>query len=147
VDTPLEVQRGSLPGVLLLTPVDGNDAARNLITMLRRTPDNTDIMLLPIGRTDSDEWTMNAATIEQVLGRSLQYLEEPLPESKSIKQAHDVGRSVWTLPRSGVTLDFLCGVDTLAQVAWARLNPRRAWPAMPSPSASAPYVPGWDDDE
>lgn len=147
VDTPPEAQGGGLPGVLLITPVDGTDAARNLLTMLARTPDNTDILLVHIGRTDPDEWTMNAAEIEQALGRSLQYIEEPLPKAKSIKQAHDAGRSVWTLPRTGLTADFLDGVETLAQTAWARLNLRRAWPAMPSRSASAPYVPGWDDDE
>jgi len=147
VDTPPEAKGGGLPGVLLITPVDGTDAARNLLTMLARTPENTDILLVHIGRTDPDEWTMNAAEIEQALGRSLQYIEEPLPKAKSIKQAHDAGRSVWTLPRTGLTADFLDGVETLAQTAWARLNLRRAWPAMPSRSAAAPYVPGWDDDE
>jgi len=40
LDTPPEVQGGSLPGVLLITPLDGVDAARNLITMLGRTPPN-----------------------------------------------------------------------------------------------------------
>ena len=57
--------------------------------MLSRTPDNTDILLVHVGRTDSDEWTMNAAEIERALGRNLQLLEDPLPKTKSIKQAHD----------------------------------------------------------
>ncbi len=147
VDTPPEVQGGSLPGVLLFTPVDGTDAARNLLTMLQRTPANTDIMLIRVGREDRDDWAQNAATIERALGRDLQYLDDPLPRTKRIKQAHDAGRSVWALPRSGVTHDFLSGVDTLAQMAWERCNPRRAWPSMPSASAAATYVPGWDDDE
>ena len=147
VDTPPEVQGGSLPGVLLLTPVDGTDAARNLLTMLRRTPENTEIMLIHIGRTDPNDWMFNAAAVEQALGRSLQYLEEPLPKARSIKQAHDAGRSVWALPRSGVTWRFLSGVETLAQMAWARLNSHRAWPASLPPQYSSPYVPGWDDDE
>lgn len=146
VDTPPEAQGGGLPGVLLITPVDGTDAARNLLTMLSRTPDNTDILLLHLGRTDPDEWTMNAAAIEQALGRNLQFLEEPLPKAKNIKQAHDAGRSVWTLPRSGAAISFLGGVETLAQMAWARCNPRRAWPAMPAMSGSALHVPGWDED-
>ena len=143
VDTPPEVQGGSLPGVLLLTPVDGTDAARNLLTMLARTPDNTDIMLIRLGREDRDDWVQNAVALERALGRDLQYLDDPLPKSKRIKQAHDAGRSVWTLPRSGVTLDFLCGVDTLAQMAWARLSPQRAWPAMPSGYVSVIYLSVW----
>ena len=146
VDTPPEVQGGSLPGVLLITPVDGTDAARNLLTMLSRTPENTDILLTHIGRTDAQEWMFNAAEIEQALGRSLQYIDEPLPKAKSIKQAHDAGRSVWTLPRAGTTLEFLSGVETLAQLAWGRLSSRRPWTAMASASSTAAYVPGWDDE-
>lgn len=147
VDTPPEVQGGSLPGVLLIAPVDGTDAARNLVTMLQRTPANTDIVLLRFGRADAEEWAHNAGTIEQVLGRSVQYLGEPLPKSKRIKAAHDEGRSVWALPWTGRTLTFLSGVDVLAQTAWERLSTKRAWPSMPHTSSSAPYVPGWDDDE
>jgi hypothetical protein len=48
VVTP-EVQGGSLPGVLLITPVDGTDAARNLLTMPSRTPGNTNIRLVHVG--------------------------------------------------------------------------------------------------
>jgi hypothetical protein len=147
VDTPPEVQGGSLPGVLLLTPVDGADAARTLLTLLARTPGNTDIMLIRVGREDHGDWAQNAAAIERARGRDLQFLEDPLPPSKPIKQAHDAGRSVWALSRSGATLDYLSGVDTLAQLAWERIHPRRSWPAMPSQSAAAAYVPGWDDDE
>ena len=40
---PPEVQGGSLPGVLLVATVDGADAARNIVTMLRRTPSNSDV--------------------------------------------------------------------------------------------------------
>jgi cellulose biosynthesis protein BcsQ len=145
VDTPPEVQGGSLPGVLLLTPVDGTDAARNLITMLRLTPENTDIMLVRIGEEDAEDWAQNVRTIEQVLGRDVNYLDNPLPRSRSIKQAHDAGRSVWSLPRTAVTIEFLSGVETLAQISWARIHPNRAWPAALPPSSSPPYVPGWDD--
>ena len=147
VDTPPEVQGGSLPGVLLFTPVDGTDAARNLLTMLQRTPGNTDILLIRTGREDPADWAHNAATIERVLGRDLEFLEDPLPISKQIKQAHDAGRSVWTLPRSGITLEYLSSIDRLAQTAWERVHPHRPWPSMPSQSAAAAYVPGWDDDE
>jgi len=147
VDTPPEVRGGRLPGVLLITPVDGTDAARNLLTMLASTPENTDIVLVHVGRTDAEEWSHNAIAIEEALRRSLQFLEDPLPKAKSIKQAHDAGRSVWSLPRTGLTADFLDSVETLAQTAWARLSPRRPWPAMPARTASAAYVPGWDDEE
>ena len=147
VDTPPEVQGGSLPGVLLFTPVDGTDAARNLLTMLQRTPGNTDILLIRTWREDPADWAHNAATIERVLGRDLDFLEDPLPISKQIKQAHDAGRSVWTLPRSGITLEYLSSIDRLAQTAWERVHPHRPWPSMPSQSTAAAYVPGWDDDE
>lgn len=60
VDTPPEVLGGSLPRVRLLTPVDGTDAARYLLTMLRRTPENTDIMLIHVDRTDPDERSREA---------------------------------------------------------------------------------------
>jgi hypothetical protein len=147
VDTPPEVHGGSLPGVLLVTPIDGTDAARNLLTMLHRTPPNTNIILVRFGQDASEDWTQNASAIERALGRDLEYLEESLPKSHRIKAAHDEGRSVWTLPRTGTTLAFLCGVDSLAQMAWTRIHPRRAWPEMPPASDSAPYVPGWDDAE
>lgn len=55
VDTPPEVHGGSLPGVLLLPPADGTDAARNHTTMLQRTPDNTDIMLIRVEREDRED--------------------------------------------------------------------------------------------
>jgi len=147
VDTPPEVQGGSLPGVFLITPVDGTDAVRNLLTMLQRTPGNTEIMLVQFGQEDPEDWAHNANTVEQILNRPVQYLEDPLPKSKRIKQAHDAGRSVWTLPRTGPTLAFLSGADALAQITWDRVTRGQHWPPMPPPSASAPYVPGWDDDE
>lgn len=96
IDTPREVQGGSLFGVLLFTPLDGTDAARNLLTMLSRppVPVDTDIMLIRVGREERDDWAQNATASERALGRDLQYLDDPLPRSKSIKQVHDAGRSV-----------------------------------------------------
>lgn len=117
VDAPPEVHGGSLPYVLLITPIDGTDAARNLLTMLQRTPENTDILLTYIGHIDPMEWTMNAAEIEQALGRRLEFIEDPLLKVRSIKLVHEAGRSVWTLPRTGATLQFLNGVETLTQTA------------------------------
>ena len=147
VDTPPEIHGGKLPGVLLVTPVDGTDAARNLLTMLSSTPSNTDIVLVRIGRDDPEDWVHNAMAIERALGRSVNFLAEPLPRSRRIKQAHDAGQSVWTLPRSGATLDFLSSIEALAQCAWLRVHPNGSWSTMPPPSASGPYVPGWDRDE
>ena len=146
VDTPPEVHGGSLPGVLLITPVDGTDAARNLLTMLARTPENTDIVLAHLGRAEASEWASNVSQIEQALGRNVEYIAEPFSKARSIKQAHDAGRSVWSLPRAGATLQFLDGVETLAQTAWVRLGQPRAWPAMPPAASVAAYVPGWDDE-
>jgi len=147
LDTPPEVQGGSLPGVFLITPLDGVDAARNLITMLRRTPSNTEILLVRVGRTDPDEWAQNVEGIQVALGRNVTYLSEPLARTKRIKEAHDEGQSVWTLRRTGSTLEFLSGINTLAQSIWMRFFPGRGWPAMPAATAPARYVRGWDDED
>ena len=147
LDTPPELQGGSLPGVLLITPLDGTDAVRNLLPMLRRTPTNTNIILVKVGRADGDVWARNVEQIEEALGRSLAFLPEPLPRTKRIHEAHNEGQSVWTLRRTGSTLLFLSRIDALAQVMWGRINPHQPWPALPPSSASAPYVPGWDDED
>ena len=148
LDTPPEVQGGSLPGVLLVCPMDGMDAVRNLLTMLGRTPDNTDIVLVQVLRkTTAEEWAENAESIEQALGRTVHFLDEPLPNSDAIAEAHDEGRSVWNLRRTGKTKTFLSGVDTLAHMAWERLGRRQNWLLMPPSAQAIPYVPGWDDEE
>lgn len=146
LDTPPEVHGGSLPGVLLITPLDGTDAARNLVTMLRSTPQNSDIILVRVGRADAEEWAHNAGAISDALGRHLEFLEQPLPKSALIAEAHNQGQSVWTLRRSGPTQIFLHGINALAQMVWERINPRRPWPAQLPPAPSAAYVPGWDDE-
>lgn len=147
VDTPPEIKGGSLPGVLMYTPLDGTDAARNLLPMLAHTPDNTDIMLIRVGRDDADDWQQNVDAIQHALGRAVEYLDQPLPRSRLIKQAHDAGRSVWTLPRSGTTLEFLRGVESLAVTAWRRVCPMSEWPPPPASATAALYVQRWDDDE
>ena len=148
LDTPPEVQGGSLPGVLLVATVDGADAARNLITMLKRTPSNSDVILVRLGREDADDWKQNVGVMEQVLQRSLDFFPEPLLKTKRIKEAHNSGESVWTLPRTGrSTVTFLSAVETFAQMAWQRARPHYPWPAPPAASPLAPYVSGWDDDE
>ena len=148
LDTPPEVQGGSLPGVLLVATVDGADAARNIVTMLQRTPSNSDIVMVRLGREDAADWQHNVGVMEQILGRSLDCFPEPLLKTRRIKQAHDSGESVWTLPRTGrSTLNFLSAVETFAKMAWERARPQRPWPAPPAASSRAPYVSGWDDDE
>ncbi len=148
LDTPPEVQGGSLPGVLLVATVDGADAARNIVTMLKRTPSNSDIIMVRLGREDPDDWQHNVGVMEQVLQRSLDFFPEPLLKSKRIKEAHNSGESIWTLPRTGrSTVTFLSAVETFAQMAWQRARPHHPWPAPPAASVRAPYVYGWDDDE
>jgi hypothetical protein len=148
LDTPPEVKGGSLPGVLIVATVDGADAARNIVTMLQRTPSNSDIILVRLGREDADDWQHNVGVMEQILGRTLDFFPEPLLKTRRIKQAHDSGESVWTLPRTGrSTVTFLSAVETFAKMAWERARPHHSWPAPPAASSRAPYVPGWDDEE
>lgn len=148
LDTPPEVHGGRLPGVLLITPVDGVDAIRNLLTMFERTPANTDIVLVKIGRMDAGAWERVVDGMEGTLGRALQYLPEPLPRARAIHEAHDEGQSVWALRRTGGTLTFLKGIHSLAHLMWHRLGVAGAWPtSLPATSAMAPFVPGWDDED
>lgn len=144
VDTPPEVQGASLPGAWLIATTDGMDATRNLVKALRKTPPNTDIILVRAGWDAPDQWAQNVGELEQALGRPLNYIGEPLPWEQAIHDAHDEGRSVWNLPRRGRTLKFLTGIETLARGAWDRYLPNRQWPAPPPASAAGPYVPGWD---
>ena len=148
LDTPPEVQGGSLPGVLLVATVDGADAARNLITMLKRTPSNSDIILVRLGSENADDWKQNVGVMEEVLKRSLDYFPEPLLKSKRIKEAHNSGESVWSIPRTGrKTATFLSAVETFAQMAWQRAHPNHPWSAPPASSDRAPYVSAWEDPE
>lgn len=136
LDTPPEVQGGSLPGVLLMATVHGADAARNVLTMLKRTRSNSEIILARLGREDPDDWKQNAGVMEEVLGRSLGFFPEPLLRTKHIKEAHNEGESVWTLPRTGrSTVTFLNAIETFARMLWERARPHQSRPAPPSPSS------------
>lgn len=146
VDTPPELRGGMLPGVLLVATLDGADAARNLITMLRRTPANSSIVLVKVRREDEDEWKENVEAIESVLGRDIQWLQKPLPLATPIRQAHDSGRSIWSLPRRGNTLECLEGIDILASYIWGKSGKRPQWPRMPTPGEATVYIEGWDTE-
>ena len=146
VDTPPEEYGGSLPGVFLVAITDGTDAARNLLTTLKSTPDNSEILLVRVHRIPLEEWAQEVEVLERLTKRSLDYLDEPLPRADAVKAACDKGRSVWSLPRRKPTIDFLNGVDTLAHQAWHRSGQHQQWPPMPPPGSTPLYVPGWSRD-
>lgn len=147
VDTPPVKKGGCLPGVLLLTPTDGDDASANLIRMLRATPTNTDIVLVRIDRVPKAEWAHDAGVIADASNRSerLVYLPDPLPRTGEVRDALNQGRSVWTLPRRGATLDFLRGVESLSGLAWARARPDSALPPLGPAAPPGIHIHGWED--
>lgn len=152
VDTPPVVHGGSLPGVLLYATTDGDDATRNLCTMLRLTPENTDIALVRYhtlnARPSEEDWKQEVDAIKQAVGareRDIRYLKEPLPRSDPVKMALDAGQSIWDLPRRNRTLEFLTGLETLARAAWPRIRPGSELP--PKPRKAPVYVRGWNDDD
>ena len=146
LDTPPTLAPGLLPGVILVVPLDGADAARNAVTLLRRVPASSEIVLVRVGAADVDEWRHDANAISEAAGRNLTFLPNPLPHSPAIADAHAVGGSVWALPRRGRTHRFLDGVEIIASVAWSRVAPGRAMPPPP-PSKSLPFIEGWDDED
>jgi cellulose biosynthesis protein BcsQ len=147
VDTPPQLKGGMLPGVLMLATVDGTDAARNLVSMLRVTPPNSKVVLIKVKRDDPSTWAQNVNAIEKAAGREVTWLKPTLPLATPIRDAHNDGRSVWTLPRRGCTLECLDGFDILAQHIWTSMGRKGAWPPMPSPAKSAVHVAGWDPDD
>ncbi len=148
LDSPPTLHAGQLPGIVLVVPLDGGDAARNAVTMLRGAPANIGIVLVRVGAdSDAAGWQAEAKAIAQAAGREdCRYVPDPLPPSPNVKAAHDAGTSVWTLPRRGRTRAFLSGIETLAAVAWEHAGIDRPMPPPP-PAASLVYVPGWDDDD
>jgi Mrp family chromosome partitioning ATPase len=147
VDTPPVKKGGCLPGVLLVTPTDGDDASANLIRMLRATPANTEIVLVRIDRVPKAEWAHDAAVIAEASNRTagIVYLPDPLPRTVEVREALNRGRSVWTLTRRGATLDFLRGVESLAGLAWARARPETAFPPLAPAGPAGVHIHGWDD--
>lgn len=147
VDTPPVKKGGCLPGVLLVTPTDGDDASANLIRMLRATPASTEIVLVRIDRVPKDEWAHDAWVIADASDRpDLVYLPDPLPRTAAIREALNRGQSVWTLPRRGATLDLLRGVESLAELAWSNARPGSTLPPLSLPGPSGVHIHGWDDD-
>ena len=148
VDTPPRVQGGMLPGVTLLATVDGTDAVRNLVTMLRETPKTSKVVLVKVKRADADEWEHNVKAISDASGHDATWLKPTLPLATPIRDAHDAGRSVWALPRRGCTLECLEGFDILAGYVWTQQLGRKAntWPVMPPLAQTTIHVRGWDDE-
>ena len=147
VDTPPQIKGGTLPGVLLIATVDGTDAARNLISMLKQTPKSSKIVLVKVKRDDPDAWAQNVDAIGTAAKREVTWLQPTLPLATPIRDAHDEGRSVWALPRRGCTLECLQGFDILAQHIWSKLGRKTTWPPMPSLAKTSIHVPGWDQDD
>ncbi|MBU1495076.1 MAG: hypothetical protein KJ956_14060 [Actinobacteria bacterium] len=148
VDTAPVEAAGALPGVLLVAPVDGADAARNLVSLLRGTPENTEVMLVKYHHLDKKSWAKAAKAIADASKvEGLLFLPDPVPPARPIRDAHDDGVSVWDLPRRGNTKLFLDAVETIAEHAWQRVCPDKAFPAMPRRRVADAYVQGWSDDE
>jgi hypothetical protein len=148
VDTAPVEAAGALPGVLLVAPIDGTDAARNLISMLRGTPKSSEVILVKYHHLDKKSWKKVVEAIAKASGvKDLRYVSDPVPPARPIRDAHDDGVSVWDLPRRGNTGLFLGAVETISSHAWQRVFSETALPNMPRRQASDAYVQGWSDDE
>lgn len=147
VDTPPTVMGGALPGVTFVAITDGSDATRNLVTVLKKTPKNTKIILVKVQARPSDPWAEEAAIIAaQVDRKESKFIPNPIPPSAKIKEALDNKTSVWSLSRQGNTKIFLACVESLSHEIWRGVAGDKAFPAMPS-SNKAIYIQGWDQDD
>ena len=149
VDTAPVEAAGAMPGVFLVAPVDGTDAARNLVTLLRGTPKNTTVVLAKYHRMDPQEWAQSVQAINAAakMGNNLFFLPDPIPAAKPIRSAHDDGTSVWDLPRRGNTKEFLDAVESVVATAWKQFFSRQPLLTMPRRRGGDAYVQGWSDDE
>ena len=151
VDTPPGIEGGLLPGALLIALTDGNNASTNLVTMLRQTPKNTEVVLVRVGKKATKEyikeWASDVVTIATASKRKdAHFVPEPIPRSTQIDDALGEGLSVWSLPRHGNTLAFLNCIEMLSALGWQRVS-QQPMPPMPSSNASAAFVRGWDDED
>jgi hypothetical protein len=144
VDTAAGLRAARLPGVRLLCPIDGTDAAENLVLALRRTPTNSSIVLARVGVAQAREWSSVADALARAVGRDdLTYLPEPLPRVAALADACDAAESFWTVPRRKGVRRFCDGLSALAAALWSDLDRDHALP--PPPGAEQIYVAGWDD--
>ena len=141
VDMPPVVHGGNLPGVYMVTPLDGPDAEANVLFMLKGTPSTTEVLLVRVGGGPSEQWEDTASSIEELSGRSVDWLSDPIPHSVPLKRALDNGESVWTVSRSGPALKFLAAVDTACKTFWSRATNK---PFAPVPDVSDVRLEGWD---
>ena len=147
LDTPPMLATGELAGVHLVSLVDGIDAVRNLIAMLRPTPKNTKIIVTKVRKLDVEQWLKVVEYLDEQLTQEVNYVGEPLPESKAVEEAHNDAVSVWTLARRGATKGFLDGIETLARTFWQDVYPDRAFPDIPPLKARTVTFKGWGEDE
>ena len=148
VDTPPFEQGGALPGVFLVATTDGDDASQNLVSMLRRTPATSRVLLVRIHVADPAIWERDAGAIAQAAGlQDLLYLPGPLPPSFAAKEALDKGRSVWGLPRRDATQAFLEGVESVTAAGWSWLKPAHKLPPGPPAPSGGAFISGWDNED
>ena len=112
VDTPPQIKGGTLPGVLLIATVDGTDAARNLISMLKQTPKSSKIVLVKVKRDDPDAWAQNADAIGTAAKRDVTWLPSTLPQELAIPVTSPGG------------LALMAALLALLGAAAPRLHPR-----------------------
>lgn len=148
VDTPPILQGGSLPGVLLVCPIDGKDAARNAVLFLRKMPATSLPILVRVGSNDSPkDWEYSAETIGKAIGRDVAFLAAPVPTSETIKEAQNDGVSVYDCARRGHTLAFVNAIEAIARAAWTHAyGENDVMPALPKKRGKV-YIPGWDDED
>ena len=145
-DMPPVREGGWLPGTYTVVPLVDHNAILNAHTMLMGTPANTDVLLVRVGDlAPSETWSKTAKAIQKALGRSIDWLDEHVPKSGPIADAHATGTSIWTLPKRGNTGLFQDAIITVCDLFWTHTHgPDDRLPSMPKSTAVAPMqVRGW----
>jgi hypothetical protein len=152
VDNPPMVDAARLPGVMVVVPVGGRDGLFNAVPMLQLAPESNAAVFLRVDDVDGcnqKQWKRDVdAVIEatHMKGRAVRY-PVPIPRSKPIKRAHSAGLSVWRLPRSGNTMEFLRAIRSVGEYVWNWAAPGRTMHRIPAPDNYQVIGGVWDGDE